>query len=144
MNDGAAGCVTKLVVYVSTDFYAKTNITLLLYLNQIFIFLLVHLHFLSPFFFTFMKNLFKRRPIPSFHLCKIIFFFLFFCIFSSLLWDAFFLDDPISPLLMSKKSKPLYQIESMIRSRPTRAKSVEENETWAVCTYSKSVKCDQP
>ena len=123
MNDGAAGRVTKLVVYVSDDFYAKINITLLLYLYQIFIFLLGHLHFLSPFFFTFMENLFKRRPIPSFHLSarsSSFFFFAFFLLF----YGTLFLDDPMSPLLMSKKSKPLYQIESMIRSRPTRAKSV--------------------
>ena len=35
----------------------------MLYLYQIFIFLLGHLHFFLHFFFTFMENLFKKRPI---------------------------------------------------------------------------------
>ena len=36
-----------------------------LYLCQIFIFLLDHLHFILHFFFTFMENLFKKHPLPS-------------------------------------------------------------------------------
>ena len=43
--------------------YTKINTTLLLYLYQIFIFLLGHLHFFLHFFFTFMENLFKKHPI---------------------------------------------------------------------------------
>ena len=46
-------------------FYAKINTTLLLYLYQIFIFLLGHLHFFLHFFFLFMKNLFKKHPISK-------------------------------------------------------------------------------
>ena len=36
---------------------------MLLYLCQIFIFLLGHLQFFLHFFFTFMENLFKKHPI---------------------------------------------------------------------------------
>ena len=39
------------------------NTTLLLYLHQIFIFLLGHLHFFFHFFCTFMENFFKKHPI---------------------------------------------------------------------------------
>ena len=55
--------------------YAKINTTLSLYLWQIFIFLLGHLHFFLHFSFSFMVNLFKKHPIyiplslfPSFYL----------------------------------------------------------------------------
>ena len=44
-------------------FYAKINTMLLLYLYQIFIFLLGHLPFFLHFFFTFMESLFKKQPI---------------------------------------------------------------------------------
>ena len=44
-------------------FYAKMNTTLLLYLYQIFIFLLGHLHFFLHFIFSFMENLSKKHPI---------------------------------------------------------------------------------
>ena len=37
----------------------------MLYLYQIFIFLLGHLHFFLHFFFSFMENLFKKHPILS-------------------------------------------------------------------------------
>ena len=47
----------------TVHFYAKINTELLLYLYQIFIFPLGHLHFFLHFFFTFMENLFKKRPI---------------------------------------------------------------------------------
>ena len=39
---------------------------MLLYSNQVFIFLLGHLHFFLHFFSTFMENLFKKHPIPQF------------------------------------------------------------------------------
>ena len=45
-------------------FYAKINTKLLLYLYQIFIFLLSHLPFFLHFFFSFMENLFKKHSIP--------------------------------------------------------------------------------
>ena len=44
-------------------FWAKINTTLLLYLYQIFIFLLGRLHFFLHFFFSFMENLLKKHPI---------------------------------------------------------------------------------
>ena len=47
-------------------FYAQVNTTLLLYLRQIFTFLLGHLHFFLHFFFAFMENLFKKHPIFCF------------------------------------------------------------------------------
>ena len=46
------------------DFDGKINTALLLYLYQIFIFLLSHLQFFLHFFFTLMENLFKKHPIP--------------------------------------------------------------------------------
>ena len=38
---------------------------MLLYLCQVFIFLLGHLHFFLHFFFAFMENLFKKHPIQT-------------------------------------------------------------------------------
>ena len=38
---------------------------MLLYLHQIFIFLLGNLHFFLHFFFSFMENLFKKHPIHA-------------------------------------------------------------------------------
>ena len=46
-------------------FYAKMKTILLLYLNQIFIFLLGHLHFFLNFLFALIENLFKKHPIPK-------------------------------------------------------------------------------
>ena len=47
------------------------NTVLLLYLYEIFIFLLGHLHFFLHFFLSFMENLFKKHPIPS-HTCRVV------------------------------------------------------------------------
>ena len=57
----------KLTSQKEKNFYAKINTTLLLYLYQIFIFLLGHLHFFLHFLFTFVENLFKKHPIHYVH-----------------------------------------------------------------------------
>ena len=53
------------IIMIWKFFYAKINTTLLLYLYQIFLFLLSHIHFFLYFFFSFIENLFKKHPIWS-------------------------------------------------------------------------------
>ena len=48
--------------WLENCYYAKTNPTLLLYLYQIFVFMLGHLHFFLRSFFTYIQNLFKKHP----------------------------------------------------------------------------------
>ena len=49
--------------WFKNKFYSKINTIMLLYLYQIFIFLLGHLHFFLHFLFMSMENLFKKHPI---------------------------------------------------------------------------------
>ena len=50
---------TKKVLKIPNETFLKIT----LYLYQIFVFLLDHLHFFLHFFFVLMKNLFKKHPI---------------------------------------------------------------------------------